>query len=194
LSLQEQSRQCQDRRTAIGAARAAFLVLLTASALVSSGCGENGGPPPPRGTQDSPAGLVRQSNELLGGGEKDFKEQIEALRGHPIVVNKWASWCGPCRFEFPFFQRLAKKHGKTIAFLGVDSRDSKEEARDFLEEYPVPYPSYYDRKGKVARLFRGDRAFPTTAFYNREGDLAFTKQGGYASEAAIAEDIRQYAR
>jgi thiol-disulfide isomerase/thioredoxin len=179
---------------AVGVARAAFLVLLTAFGLVTPGCTGSEDPPPPRGTQNSPAALVRQSNEILGGGEKAFQRQIEALRGHPIVVNKWASWCGPCRFEFPFFQRLAKRHGKTIAFVGVDSRDSKEGAQDFLEEYPVPYPSFYDRKGKVARLFRGDRAFPTTAFYNGEGELVFTKQGGYASEAAVAKDIRQYSR
>jgi cytochrome c biogenesis protein CcmG/thiol:disulfide interchange protein DsbE len=172
----------------------AVLGALAAVTLVASSCGGGEDPPPPRGVQSSPAALVRQSNEILGGGEKAFERQVEALRGHPIVVNKWASWCGPCRYEFPFFRRLATRHGKTIAFLGVDSRDSREEARDFLEEHPIPYPSFYDRKGEVARLFRGDRAFPTTAFYNRDGELVFTKQGGYASEAAIAKDIRQYAK
>jgi cytochrome c biogenesis protein CcmG/thiol:disulfide interchange protein DsbE len=194
LSPEEQSRKRPGHLTAVGAARAALLALLTALTLVAPGCGGSEDPPPPRGTQSSPAGLVRQSNEILGGGEKAFGRQIEALRGHPIVVNKWASWCGPCRFEFPFFRSLAKKNGKTIAFLGVDSRDSRKEAEDFLEEFPVPYPSFYDRTGEVARVFRGDRAFPTTAFYNEGGELVFTKQGGYASEAALAEDLRQYAR
>jgi cytochrome c biogenesis protein CcmG/thiol:disulfide interchange protein DsbE len=169
------------------------LATLAAIAILVTGCGGNGDTPPPRGTVSSPAALARQSSEILGGGEKAFTRQIEALRGHPVVVNKWASWCGPCRFEFPFFQRLARKYGKTIAFLGVDSRDSREGAEKFLEKFPIPYPSYYDRKGAVARVFRGDRAFPVTAFYNREGELAFTKQGGYASQAALAEDIRQYA-
>jgi cytochrome c biogenesis protein CcmG/thiol:disulfide interchange protein DsbE len=160
--------------------------------LAAGGCGGEE-PPAPRGTQSSPAALSRQSKEILGGGETAYQRQIEALRGHPIVVNKWASWCGPCRFEFPFFRRLAERYGKEIAFLGVNSRDSRKEAQDFLDEFPVPYPSFYDRRGAVARIFRGDRAFPTTAFYNREGDLVFTKQGGYASEAAVAKDIRQHA-
>jgi cytochrome c biogenesis protein CcmG, thiol:disulfide interchange protein DsbE len=110
-----------------------------------------------------------------------------------VVVNKWASWCGPCRFEFPFFQRLARRHGKRIAFLGVDSRDSRADARRFLREFPVPYPSFFDPKGKVAAHFRGDRVFPTTAFYDSKGRLVFTKQGGYASQAAIAKDIASYA-
>jgi cytochrome c biogenesis protein CcmG/thiol:disulfide interchange protein DsbE len=161
-------------------------------ALLAAGCGGSGEPPPPRGVASSPEQLVRSSNQILGGGEKAFRHQVEALRGHPIVVNKWASWCGPCRFEFPFFRSTAKKLGRMIAFLGVDSRDSSKEARDFLEKFPVPYPSFYDRKGAVARSFRGDRAFPTTAFYDRDGRLVFTKQGGYASEAALAKDITQY--
>jgi cytochrome c biogenesis protein CcmG, thiol:disulfide interchange protein DsbE len=169
-------------------------LLLAVVTLAAAGCGGDEAPPPPRGTIDSPANLPRLSGRLLGGGPKAFERQLTALRGHPIVVNKWASWCGPCRFEFPFFERLAKQRGRMIAFLGVDSRDSKKEAERFLEQFPVPYPSFYDRNGKVAQVFRGDRAFPTTAFYDRGGKLVFTKQGGYASEAAVAQDIAQYAK
>jgi cytochrome c biogenesis protein CcmG, thiol:disulfide interchange protein DsbE len=167
--------------------------ILASLAILAAGCGSDE-PPPPAGVQDSPAALARQASEIVGGGESSFHAQLEALRGHPIVVNKWASWCGPCRFEFPFFRRLATKQGKTIAFIGVDSRDSREGAQKFLEKFPVPYPSFYDRKGEIARVFRGDRAFPTTAFYSAGGELVFTKQGGYASEAAIAKDIEQYLR
>jgi thiol-disulfide isomerase/thioredoxin len=145
----------------------------------------------------SPAPLRKlhaRSNEILDGGPAAFRRQIEALEGYPVVVNKWASWCGPCRLEFPFFQRLARKHGKQIAFLGVDSLDSKQEAEEFLEKLPVPYPSFFDQKGKVAAVFRGDRVFPASAFYDSKGELAFTKQGGYKSEDALAKDISRYAR
>src|SRR6185436_3345364 len=51
------------------------------------------------------AGLYRQPAEVLDGGPDAYERQISTLRGHPVVVNKWASWCGPCRFEFPFFQK-----------------------------------------------------------------------------------------
>jgi cytochrome c biogenesis protein CcmG, thiol:disulfide interchange protein DsbE len=163
-------------------------------ALAAGGCGGDEAPPPPRGTIDNPADLGRLESKIVGGGKQAFQEQLKALRGYPVVVNKWASWCGPCRYEFPFFARLARRHARTIGFLGVDSRDSKNAAERFLEEFPVPYPSFFDPKGKVATVFRGDRAFPTTAFYDRSGKLVFTKQGGYASEAAVAEDIAQYAR
>lgn len=148
----------------------------------------------PKGSPPPLRRLRTLSGRILEGGPEAFKRQIESLRGYPVVVNKWASWCGPCRFEFPFFQRLARKHEKRIAFLGVDSLDSEKEAAEFLERFPVPYPSFFDPKAKVAAVFRGDRVFPTSAFYDSKGELVFTKQGGYSSEAALAKDIRQYAR
>jgi cytochrome c biogenesis protein CcmG, thiol:disulfide interchange protein DsbE len=140
------------------------------------------------------AKLYARPGEILDGGVDAYESQLRALRGYPIVVNKWASWCGPCRFEFPFFQRLARRYGKRIAFLAVDSRDSKDDARRFLAKFPVPYPSFSDPDGKIARSFRGDRVSPETAFYNSNGELSYTKPGGYASQATIAKDITRYAR
>jgi cytochrome c biogenesis protein CcmG, thiol:disulfide interchange protein DsbE len=140
------------------------------------------------------AKLYGRPGEIVDGGVEAYENQLRALRGYPIVVNKWASWCGPCRFEFPFFQRLSRRFGKRIAFLGVDSRDSRDDGRRFLAKFPVPYPSFFDPDGKIARSFRGDRVSPETAFYDSKGELAYTKPGGYASQAAIAKDIARYAR
>ncbi|KKL60708.1 hypothetical protein LCGC14_2202600 [marine sediment metagenome] len=135
-----------------------------------------------------------QANEILDGGTSAFKRRIDQLDGYPIVVNKWASWCGPCRFEFPFFQKQARKHGAEIAFLGDNSEDARDDAEEFLAKFPVPYPSYFDPDGEISALYRGDRVFPTTAFYNSMGKLVFTKQGGYPSEQALVKDIRRHAR
>jgi thiol-disulfide isomerase/thioredoxin len=179
------------------------LVAILALALAGTGCGEDA----PRSAVErseldaalkgSPAPLRKlhsRGNAILDGGPPAFRRQIQALEGYPIVVNKWASWCGPCRLEFPFFQRRARKHGKRIAFLGVDSLDSRQDAKKFLEQFPVPYPSFFDPKGKVAAVFRGHRVFPASAFYDSKGELVFTKQGPYDTEAALAKDIRRYAR
>jgi len=140
------------------------------------------------------ARLHRQANRLLDGGADGFRRRLRELRGHPVVVNKWASWCPPCRAEFPFFQRLALKRGREVAFLGVDSNDNDAAARRFLGEFPVTYPSYKDPQLAVAAVFNAVQAFPATAFYDRNGKLAFVHQGGYPTEQQLAEDIRRYAR
>jgi cytochrome c biogenesis protein CcmG, thiol:disulfide interchange protein DsbE len=140
------------------------------------------------------ARLYARQSQVLDGGPPAFKRQITALRGYPVVVNKWASWCGPCRFEFPFFQKQVTKRGKQIAFLGVDGEDSKDGAHRFLARFPVPYPSFYDPHSDIAKVFHGDRAFPTTVFYDRTGGVEYVKQGGYSSESALATDIARYAR
>ena len=139
-------------------------------------------------------GLKAQANQLLDGGPAAFKARLSQLRGHGVVVNQWASWCGPCRAEFPFFARQAREHRGRVGFLGVNSQDNRGDASDFLKKFPVPYPHYVDPDGNVARIFRGGRAFPTTAFYSASGKLVYTHIGAYASEATLAREVRRYAR
>jgi cytochrome c biogenesis protein CcmG, thiol:disulfide interchange protein DsbE len=146
---------------------------------------------------DSPAPLAKlhsQANQLLEGGADAFEKRLKRLRGYPVVVNKWASWCGPCRFEFPFFQKQAAKRAKTVGFVGVDSNDNDGDAKEFLDEYPVPFPSYKDPNLEIAAVFNAVQAFPSTAFYDRKGKLAYVHQGAYATEAKLAADIERYAR
>ena len=66
----------------------------------------------------------------------------EALRGYPIVINAWASWCAPCRSEFGLFATASARYGRRVAFLGADTNDSAGDARAFLTQHPVSYPSY----------------------------------------------------
>lgn len=145
-----------------------------------------GAPPPLRA-------LYEQRNELLDGGPEAFERRVAELRGYPIVVNKWASWCGPCRAEFPVFRKAAIQEARRIAFLGVDSSDNDDDARTFLADSPVPYPSYRDPELKVARVFNGVGAFPTTAFYDRRGKVAYVHQGPYDSVDELLGDVRRYA-
>jgi thiol-disulfide isomerase/thioredoxin len=142
---------------------------------------------------DAMGSLRRQANQLLPGGVDAFRARLAAQRGHPVVVNQWASWCGPCQYEFPFFARLARRYDGRVALIGVDSKDSASAARSFLKRHPVPYPHYEDPDGSVARVFRGGRAFPTTAFYDSRGRLLITHAGAYASEAQLDADIRRFA-
>jgi cytochrome c biogenesis protein CcmG, thiol:disulfide interchange protein DsbE len=185
------------RRIAL-AALAACLI-----AAVAAGCGSNAGNPDSRlsleqatqpltGAPPQLAEIRGQANQLLDGGKDAFDARIAALKGHPIVVNDWASWCGPCRFEFPFLQSLASKQAKEVAFLGVDSDDSSASAKTFLGELPLPYPSYSDPDKSIRQELHGI-GYPATVFYDRNGDVVYTHQGVYQSEDQLAADIQRYA-
>jgi thiol-disulfide isomerase/thioredoxin len=139
------------------------------------------------------AALHGQACDLLDGGPRAFKARLAELRGHPVVVNQWASWCGPCRAEFPLFQRLSRSLGKRVAFVGVDSMDNEGDAKGFLKLYPVSYPSYKDGDGTVAQVFNGVGPLPKTVFYDASGKLKFVHVGQYATEAALRRDISRYA-
>jgi thiol-disulfide isomerase/thioredoxin len=145
----------------------------------------DGAPPPLRD-------LYADRNQLLDGGTAAFKARLAELRGFPVVVNQWASWCGPCRAEFPVFQQAAVREAKRTAFLGVDSRDYDGDARTFLSREPLPYPSFKDPDVKIARSFRGGIGWPTTAFYDKRGELAYTHPGPYLSVDDLLRDIRKY--
>jgi cytochrome c biogenesis protein CcmG, thiol:disulfide interchange protein DsbE len=186
-------------------ARAAALALLLAPGVAACGSDDGAGNPESRLTPEEatrplegappPLAAIRaEANQLLDGGMAAFEQRIEELTGTPIVVNKWASWCGPCRLEFPFFQKLADERGGEIAFLGVDSEDSEDAAATFLEELPLPYPSYLDPDAEIAAEIGAPANFPATAFYDSGGELVYTRQGGYSDEAALAADVERYAR
>jgi thiol-disulfide isomerase/thioredoxin len=144
------------------------------------------------GAPASLASLHAQSSELLDGGRAAFDRRLDELRGRPVVINKWASWCGPCRFEFPFFQREAVKHGREIAFLGVNASDNHGDAVEFLREYPLPYPSYVDPKERISRSIDAPANYPVTVFVDAKGRTASVHQGGYRSEADLAADIERH--
>jgi cytochrome c biogenesis protein CcmG, thiol:disulfide interchange protein DsbE len=180
---------------------AAALLLLTAAAVAGCGSsqgGDYGGQHPDYETAlaGSPAPLAalhRQAGRLLPGGTDAYEGRIAALRGYPAVVNVWASWCGPCRVEFPHFQQAAADYGKRVAFLGIDTQDSDDAAGTFLEEAPVPYPSYTDPSKDIGNAIGASLGLPDTAFYDRRGKLVYLKQGPYDDEAELRADIERYA-
>jgi cytochrome c biogenesis protein CcmG, thiol:disulfide interchange protein DsbE len=145
-----------------------------------------------RGAPPPLAGLHRRANQLVPATPRSFKAELRALRGHPVVVNKWASWCGPCRHEFPFFQHVSAAHGRTVAFVGLNSNDSASDARAFLHQFPVPYPSFEDPKSQIANAIGAPANFPITVFLDRHGRQAFIRQGNYRSQAELERDIHRY--
>jgi cytochrome c biogenesis protein CcmG, thiol:disulfide interchange protein DsbE len=139
------------------------------------------------------AALHEQAAQLLPGGLPALRARMAGLRGHPLVVNKWASWCVPCRSEFGAFQRVSLARGRQVAFIGIDSGDSSRGAAgSFLRSFPVSYPSYFDPGGTAGQAITDSSFTPVSVFYNRRGSV-FIHQGPYLSVAKLERDVRRYA-
>src|SRR3954451_6574317 len=146
-------------RITVAAAAVAVLALLIVG-LTQIGSGKPATPPSRlslaqmrarlAGSAAPLAALHAQAGEILGGGLPAVRARLRSLRGIPIVINKWASWCVPCREEFGAFQQVSVARGRTVAFLGIDSTDtSRTDAVTFLRAHPIPYPSYFDPHGRA---------------------------------------------
>jgi thiol-disulfide isomerase/thioredoxin len=145
-----------------------------------------------QGSPPDLAALHRQANRLLGGGKPAFRARLDDLRGHPVVVNKWASWCTPCRAEFPIFQQVATRRGRTVAFVGLDAQDKAPAANRFLATRPLPYPSYEDPDQALGRTLEAPDVAPVTVFLDRHGKTAFIHSGQYTSVRQLEGDIDRY--
>jgi cytochrome c biogenesis protein CcmG, thiol:disulfide interchange protein DsbE len=137
------------------------------------------------------ARLHAQASKILPIGA--LRDELAAVHGLPVVINKWASWCEPCREEFGVFQRVSVSRGREVAFIGIDSGDTSEgAARTFLRSFPVSYPSYYDKTGQVGVAITDSTFTPVTVFYDR-GGREFIHQGPYPSVAKLEQAVRRYA-
>lgn len=136
--------------------------------------------------------IFAQASELLPGGIDAYNKRVESLRGLPVVVNKWGSWCDPCRREFPAFQQVSKEMGDSVAFLGANVSDSEKDANKFLKTRPLPYPSYIDDKLKISKLLKPASFAPVTGFYDTKGKLVHMHAGPYDTAAELENDIEKY--
>ena len=131
------------------------------------------------------------AEQLAAVDSSQFQEILIGLRGRPVVVNIWASWCIPCRAEAPILRRAADETAGTVVFLGVDAKDGLGAARKFMSEFSISYPNVFDEAGEVPQLV-GLRGYPTTMAIDRTGKVRGSSYGGLTENrlAAMLAEIR----
>jgi len=103
--------------------------------------------------------------------------KLSEMTGNVVLINFWASWCGPCREEMPLLNALHKKYeplGFTV--LGVNVEEQTDKARGFLNDFPVDFPVLLDKKNEVSKMYNVV-AMPTTVVVDREGNMRFIHKG-----------------
>lgn len=138
------------------------------------------------------AALRRRVNARVSGSTQALQAQLRALRGHPVVLNMWASWCHPCRYELPFLQRQALARARRVAFIGVNVNDGRARADAMAVRYPMPYPSFADPDEKIIHSY-GGIGVPVTVFYDAAGRRQMVHQGVFATEQLLSDAIDRYA-
>ena len=135
----------------------------------------------------TPTAPVFSLERLDGEGEL----ALDSLRGKAVVLNFWASWCGPCRDEMPLLEAGWKRwQDREVAFVGIDVRDLRSDARDFLERFGVTYPNVYDGKGSMVGRY-GVTGYPETYFIDARGRVVYRIAGAVADAQDLDEGIER---
>ncbi|MHB1927880.1 MAG: TlpA family protein disulfide reductase [Acidimicrobiales bacterium] len=114
---------------------------------------------------------------------------LAQFKGHPVVVNFWASWCPPCRKEMPALAVTARRLAGKVDFVGVDTNDTRGAAISFASKTGVAYPLAFDPHGKTAGNY-GVYGLPTTFFVSAQGKLLGRQVGGM-TERRLAQLIKE---
>lgn len=107
---------------------------------------------------------------------------LEAFRGQPVILNFWATWCGPCRVEMPALQAAYESHqADELVILAVNDQEAHQDVADFFSELELTFTPLLDQEGEVSRLYHVFN-FPTTYFIDEDGRVTAVHRGVLSAE------------
>ncbi|HVW69557.1 MAG TPA: TlpA disulfide reductase family protein [Steroidobacteraceae bacterium] len=122
----------------------------------------------------APSGPAPQFTLDARGGSQ---LSLAQYKGQVVMINFWASWCGPCRQEMPLLEDIYKKYSKLgFTLIGVNVEPDSKAADDWLKQTPVSFPILYDRNSKVSQLYDVS-GMPSTVIIDRKGNLRYLHHG-----------------
>jgi cytochrome c biogenesis protein CcmG, thiol:disulfide interchange protein DsbE len=173
------------------AVRALAVVVVVATACSSSNGGSIPTAPVPAVNAATASLLPTTADALPSLDPAAFASLLEDLKGTPVVVNFWASWCSPCRAEAPLLREAHERYGKRVQFLGVDIEDARDGAERFIHDQDLAYPSVFDPTNAIG-LHYDLASPPATLFFDSGGDLVATVPGQLV-DAALERNLRAVA-
>jgi cytochrome c biogenesis protein CcmG/thiol:disulfide interchange protein DsbE len=168
-----------------GRAPSVRLVIAAALLILTTACS---GPRPSPGCGGGTDLLPATPTALPTLDGRGFRDLLCQLRGKPVVVNVWASWCGPCIFEAPDLAAAAKDYAGQVQFVGVDVLDQRGPGRAFIEKYGWTYPSVFDPNAAIRDSF-GLIGAPHTIFFDAQGGRSSVWSGPVTKEV-LADAIK----
>jgi cytochrome c biogenesis protein CcmG, thiol:disulfide interchange protein DsbE len=169
---------------------------VVAIAVLAAACASNAAPSagtepvlapcPTPGAPSAADALPDLSLPCLGAAEGAATVPLRRLTGRPMVVNLWASWCGPCREELPALARLSRSAGDRLRVIGVASLDVPANSVSFASDNRLPFPSLQDRDGDLERGLRRN-GLPVTVLVRPDGTVAYVYQGAPLTDTTLRD-------
>ena len=159
-----------------------ILSLVLISGLLLAGCSA--------GTGQSPS-LGKQAPDFQLPDLEGQPVSLSSFRGQPVLLNFWASWCAPCRYEMPFLQEIHEEWtGKSpsVVVLAVNIGESSSKVNEFINMYNLSFPVLLDTKQDIARKYN-IRAIPTTFLIDKDGIIQAIKVGAFSNKTEIEKNL-----